>query len=596
MTTNAPAAHAPEALSSLDASFLYLERPTELLHVGALAILAATPSFEAFTATIGERLDRLPRYRQVPERPFFDLRLPVWRDDPAYDVRRHVHRTAVPAPGDERALHAVVDRLFATPLADDRPLWECHLLEGLAGGRAALLLKIHHCMIDGVSGVQVLELLTTPLAPAPAPSAAERDGASSGWLASALGAASHPLRTVERVRGALVAGGALAGTVLRPAEPFPWNGVLGGRRAVRWQQLDLDRLFAMRAAAGCKINDVALAVITGALRSIVPPVARTPGRRPCALVPVSVRSAADHLALGNRISGRLAFLPLDVSDPLERLRMIADDMRGQKAGGGLQAFDVALAAASVLPAAASPVLAWFHEQRPVVHTICTNVPGPAEPRQLAGVPILAVHPIVPLAMGIGIAFAMLSYAGGFSITVTADPALVPAIDGLPAALAAAAEELAASLGLGTAAAAPPATLTVGELMTPAVVTVAPEARLGVAWNVMRARRIRHLPVVDGAGALRGLVTHRDLLAALPSALGADAGTPASVLAFGRAEVRDVMETHLGTTTPAEPAAAAGRRMARQKIGCLLVVGPHGELVGIVTEQDFLRWAVEHMAA
>lgn len=610
----------PEALSLLDASFLYLERPTELLHVGAVALLASTPPFEALVATLAERLGGLRRYRQVPERPFLDWRLPVWRDAEDFDVRRHVQRTVLTAPGDEAALQPAIDALFARPLPADRPLWECHVIERIAEGRAAVLIKVHHCMIDGVSGVQVLDLLTGGARPPGQGSAEPRpdgreglvaragDGsrasagdswtarAGEGWLATALDAVAAPGRALGRVQEAVAAGRALAGFALGSSAPFPWNGALGSARAVRWQSFPLERLLAMRGAAGCKVNDIALAVIAGAMRALLPPAACAAGRRPRALVPVNLRHAGEHLTLGNRISGRFASLPLDVADPRERLRLIAGDMREQKAPGRVQAFDVALAVAGALPATLTPWIAHLNDQWPVVHTVCTNVPGPSEPRLLAGAPVLAIHPIVPLALGIGLGFAMLSYAGEFSIVATADPALVPEIDRLPAALAAAADELAASLGVG----APPARTantpapTVGDLMTRTVTTIAPDTRLGVVWKLMQSRRIRHLPVVDGAGCLRGLLTHRDVLAALPSSLGDD-GPQAPLLAFGWAEARDLMETHLSLATADEPAHAAGRRMAEHKIGCLPVVGARGELVGIVTETDFLHWATEHMA-
>ncbi len=597
-----------EPLSPLDASFLYLERPTERLHVGALVVLAAAPPMAAFVAALADRLGRLRRYRQVPERPRFDWHLPVWRDTPDFDVTRHVHRHALAAPGDTAAFQSTVDALFARPLPADRPLWECHLIEGGADGRAAVLIKMHHCMIDGVSGVQVLDLLTggdradqagtgTGRAPAPSGNGATHAPQPSGWLAQAIDAVTHPGRTLEHVQQTVAAGGALASLALERSARFPWNGAVGAGRAVRWQSFALDRLLALRGAAGCKVNDVALALITGALRAVLSPEQRRAGRRVRALVPVNLRQPDEHLTLGNRISGRLASLPVDVDDPRERLRLIADEMRAQKAPGRMPVFDFALALASVLPAPLAPWIVHVNDAWPVVHTVCTNVPGPSEPRWLAGERVLEIHPIVPLAAGVGLGFAMLSYAGSFSIVVTADPALVPAIDRFPAALAAAEEALAASLGVGVPAPrrAPSRVPTVADVMTPTVATVAPDARLNAVWRTMQSRRIRHLPVVDGAGCLRGLLTHRDVLAALPSSLGTD-GQGASLLAFGWAEARDLMETHLSTATPDEPAHVAGRRMAAQKIGCLPVVGTRGELVGIVTESDFLRWATDHMAA
>src|SRR5689334_5818115 len=149
-----------DRLSSLDASFLYLERSTEPLHVGAVMFLDGPVRFEDFVALLGARLQPLRRYRQRPVRPPLDLALPRWIDDPAFDVRRHVRRVELPAPGDDTELHATIDRLFATPIGRDAPLWETFLIDGIAGGRAAVLTKVHHCMIDGVSGAKVLEVMT----------------------------------------------------------------------------------------------------------------------------------------------------------------------------------------------------------------------------------------------------------------------------------------------------------------------------------------------------------------------------------------------------------------------------------------------------
>jgi CBS domain-containing protein len=465
-------------------------------------------------------------------------------------------------------------------------------------------------MIDGVSGVHVLELLTDGAGDhAEAASAANGRGAPApaadddGWLASALGAAVHPRRTLARVQEAVRAGSALAGLALAPGAAFPWNGPIGPERAVRWQTFELDHLRAMRAAAGCKINDVALAISAGALRSLLPAESRTPGRRARALVPVDVRPP-DDLTLGNRFSGRFASLPVDVADPRERLRLLGDEMQGQKKVRGVQPFDVALAVAGTLPAAVAPWVVRLNGQRPIVHTVCTNVPGPREPRRVAGVDVLAIHAVVPLAAGVGLGFAMLSYAGTFSIVATADPALVPEVDRVPDALAAAADELAVSLGIAparvpAAAAVAPAAVqaagavtTVGDLMTRAVATITPETHLNEVWSLMRSRRVRHVPVVDAGGSLCGLVSHRDVLAALPSSLGTRSGRGTGLLAFGWAEARDIMETHLSTATADEPARAAGRRMASQKIGCLPVVGARGELVGLLTETDLVRWATE----
>src|SRR5262245_38671197 len=167
-----------KTLSPLDAAFLYFETPTQPLHVGCLAVLEAPIPFDELIALFEERLLGLRRYRQRPIRPALDLGLPNWQDARDFDPRRHVRRVAVPPPGDEIALHELVDSLFAASLDPGLPLWETYLIEGLRGGRTALLFKVHHCMIDGVSGAQILEALTdasehppaaasTPLLPVP---------------------------------------------------------------------------------------------------------------------------------------------------------------------------------------------------------------------------------------------------------------------------------------------------------------------------------------------------------------------------------------------------------------------------------------------
>jgi len=331
------------------------------------------------------------------------------------------------------------------------------------------------------------------------------------------------------------------------------------------------------------VNDVVLAIIAGALaRHLeargVPPAAR----RVRAMIPVSVRRAGERLSLGNRVSAMFADLPLDVPDPVARLALIARQMREAKERGEAQAVGALLALAGTVPSAAAPhVLGLSSRWWQTANTVCTNVPGPAGPRTLCGQAVTAIHPIVPLALNIGLGFAILGYAGTVSICAAADPALVPDAGMLAGALRA------------SAAAVRPTATSVADLMTRRVVTIAPSDSLAAAWEAMRRYGIRHLPVVDARGALAGLVSHRDLLAASPSSLAFGA-FPDRVRLLARAHAADVMETHLSTARPDEAAAAAGRRMRRHRIGCLPVVDERGRLVGIVTEDDFLGWATGRM--
>jgi CBS domain-containing protein len=459
-------------------------------------------------------------------------------------------------------------------------------------------------MIDGVSGARVLDLMadpTTPLGGAePAAGAAISARARTGALAGLLDSAWSASAALGDTTRAAVAAARLAGT---SARPLPFNGRLTAARRVVWTSFPLERFLAMRGAAGCKVNDVVLAVIAGGLRRYL--LARgitLGGMRPRTLVPVSVRGADERGALGNRVSAMLATLPVDLDDPLERLRCIAHEMRTLKEQQQRQAFDLMLGLAAASPTAVGALLARSLSQFRLANLVCTNVPGSSEPRSLLGRPIAEVHPIVPLALDMGLGFAILSYGGTLSISATHDPTLVPGGERLPAALADAANELAARLGVSPGpelraarAGAPPPSLRVGDLMTREVVTIAAHASLADAWTLMSDHRIRHLPVLDRRGHLLGLISHRDLLAASQSSLSfRDERRRVQLLAWGT--VGDVMETHVSTATPEESAAVAGGRMIRHKIGCLPVVARDGHLAGIVTEEDFVRWATVHMTA
>jgi WS/DGAT/MGAT family acyltransferase len=593
-----------QRLSPLDASFLYFERPNQPLHVGCVALLERTVPFDVLTGTLAARLGALERYRQRPIRPLLDLDRPAWANDRDFDIHRHVRHLAVPPPGDDAELRALVDMLFATPIDPAHPLWEMYLIEGVAGGGAALLSKVHHCMIDGVSGAQVLEAITDaapstngPIEAISQPASRVRSGPFA-TLAAALATVVDPARIRARAREAAGAASTIASLARHRPPTLPFNGRLSDARRIVWTSFALDDLLAMRGSAGCKVNDVVLTVIAGALaryltRQRVP----LDGLHAHALVPVSVRRGEERLALGNLVSAMLPRLPLDLSDPVARLHAIASEMRALKEQGQAHAAGLILSLAGALPAPLGPLLGRLVDGHPPFNTICTNVPGPREIRYLAGSRVIEVHPIVPLFHGVGLGFAILSYASRLSITVNADPRLVPDAESLHDDLAESADELHAGLAVGVprepALAALGSRLAVGALMTREVITIAPHAPLSEAYRTMHARRIRHLPVID-EGRLVGLVTHRDLLAAAPSSLAFPEDV--RVRLMSRARAADVMETHLSTALPDEPAAEAGERMVRHKIGCLPVVEDGGRLVGIVTDEDFLRWAAEHMAA
>jgi WS/DGAT/MGAT family acyltransferase len=593
----------PRRLSPLDAAFLYFERPNQRLHVGCVALLEGPLPFDAFTRVVIERFAPVRRYHERPVRPLLDLDWPHWERDSSFDVHRHVRHVAVPAPGDEAALRELVDTLFSTPLDRHHPLWEAYLIDGLAGGRAALLWKVHHSMIDGVSGAQLVEVLADrpPDAREPAPRSGGGAQTAAAFLARlrAAAAATNPATLLATARHAAEALRMVATFVREPASTLPFNGHLSDARRIVWASFALDDFLALRGAAGCKVNDVVLAVIAGALRGyLAARRVRPDALRVRALIPVSMRGDSQRLTLGNLVSAMFVTLPVDVADPTERLRAVARETRTLKEREQAQACGLALQAVGALPAPVSAVVGRVVPETLFVNTVCTNVPGPPEARTLLGRRILEIHPIVPLFQGMGLEFAIMSYARRISICAAADPHLVSDAATIREHLLASAAELRAALAPHPGAAAAEGNgggPRVDDLMTRDVVTIRPEASLARAYAIMRARRIRHLPVLDAGGRLVGILTHRDVLAATSSSL--DVATEAArVWLLGRGRAADVMETHLSVAAADEPAATAGERMARHKIGCLPVIAPDGELVGIVTAEDFLRWATQRMAA
>lgn len=582
-------------LSPLDAAFLYFERPHQRMHVGCLALLDGPIPFDAFAGAMAERLGAIERYRQRPVRPVLDVDWPRWEEDSTFDVRRHLRHVAVPAPGGDAQLHELVDTLFATPLDRRHPLWETYLIDGLAGGRAALLCKVHHSMIDGVSGAQVLEAMSDPV-PRPT-STGVRPVATPAAEPTSLFAALRPSALYARLRDVVGAAGTLASLVLEPASTLPFNAPITDARHIAWTSFALDEFLTLRGVAGCKVNDVILAVIAGALRRyLMSRGVRPDGLRVRTLVPVSMRRAEDHMTLGNLVSAMFPRLPVDVADPVERLHAVSAEMRRLKERGQPRASGVAMQIAGMLPAPLNALLARALPEGPPLNTVCTNVPGPRDACRILGRTIVEVHPIVPLFSGMGLEFAILSYAGRLSICAAVDPHLVPEADDLPSHLHASLAELRDAIGGAPAVAAAEASAgpRVADLMSGDVIAIGPDDSLAKAYRVMRLNRIRHLPVVDHDGRLIGLVTHRDVLAASSSSLMVPAEEE-RVRLLDLARAADVMETHVSIALPVDAAAEAGERMIRHKIGCLPVVETSGRLAGIVTEEDFLRWATARMA-
>ena len=433
-----------DRLSPLDAAFLAAEDADAhvSMAIASVGIFdGAPPCLEELTDALESRLPLIPRYRQRIWRAPFDVTTPAWVDDPRFDIRRHVRHAALPSPGDDSELFALIARLMSERLDRDRPLWETWMIEGLAGGRWALLSKIHHCMVDGVGGTDLYYLLLSttddwePAPPAAAPmlTATSRrrlyaeavvDAATlpARQLELAVAAARRPRDTIRTV--ATTARGLLASAhVLLPSDPSTLQGPIGDRRAYAATVVPLGDVKDVSHRLGVTVNDVALAVVTGGFRALL-----ESRDEPChahsvrSLVPVSVRPAADQHALANKVSCMFADLPVHLSDPIDRLQHIHTELAAAKAHKEAEAGEALVELSTRQPfGLMSPLLrAAFAMPQHSLVTVTTNVPGPRDPLYLMGRPMRRLLPFVPIADRVRVGVAILSYCDEIAFGVTAD--------------------------------------------------------------------------------------------------------------------------------------------------------------------------------
>jgi len=442
-------------MSSRDAGFLYLERPNALLHIGCVATVAGNLDREALIARVQARLPRMRRYAQRATPVPFALGHPTWEDDPHFAVRDHIHRWAIPSPGGETELVETVATLLTQPLERDRPLWEMHVLEGLHDGRSALFQKVHHCMVDGLAGAQLLEALldSSPVAaageaaaPAPAPpipAAPERAGravSDAVWrqlrfAGNALGALRAPSTVREAAARMRAAAWSAVHLAVDDLPEMPWNGPVGKARRLSFTRLPLAAVRAVRKREGATVNDVVLCALAGGLRHyLLANGITTRSLELIALVPVSLRDARAAEALGNRISAMLVPLCIDVSEELPRLaatRVITDRLKHDAAWTGI---DALLSALDEAPAPLVAMLGSGLRLGRLANLVATNVPGPRETRWLCGRQVEALFPIVPIVDGIGLGIAVFSYDGWLHVGLNADAELIPDLDKLAAGI------------------------------------------------------------------------------------------------------------------------------------------------------------------
>jgi diacylglycerol O-acyltransferase / wax synthase len=435
-----------DRLSALDVSFLYLEEPTTPMHVGGLATFQPPEEgfdYERLVSLIEQRIGQVPRYRQkiksVPGR----LANPVWVDDPDFDVTFHVRRSALPRPGSEAQLRELVGRLMSRRLDRSRPLWEMYLVEGLEGGRTAIITKTHHAMVDGISAVDIgqviLDVTPTPREvpdelwmPQPEP------GAAGLFVDAVSDVIRRPTAVLDIVRMGLMDVRATASRVLgtvgglaaaarvaaRPAPVSPLNLTIGEQRRIGLARTELDDYKRVRKAHGGTVNDVVLATVAGALRGwlLSRGEAVTGATSVRAMVPVSVRATDERSTLGNRISSYLVDLPVGEPNPVVRLSQVSFAMKAHKDSGQSVGADAIVALSGFAPPTLHALAAQVANSmtRRLFNVVVTNVPGPQFPLYAAGAQMLDMFPVVPLAKGQAISIGLTSYNGGVFYGLNAD--------------------------------------------------------------------------------------------------------------------------------------------------------------------------------
>jgi diacylglycerol O-acyltransferase / wax synthase len=453
-----------DRLSAVDASFLAQEGPNSHMHVGGVVICEGPPpAYDAFLTHIRSRLHLVPRYRQKLAVPPLETGRPLWVDDARFNLEYHVRNTALPHPGSEQQLRALVARIYSQQLDRSKPLWEMWLVQGLEGDRFALISKNHHSLVDGIAGMDlvtaVFDLAADPApaphegmpwSPQPDPSPAQLAARGLKGIArlplraagSALAAAGHPTAALEVAREAVEGIGELAWAALNPAPATPLNVPIGPHRRVAFVRTDLADFKRVKNALGGTVNDVVLTVVTGALRSwLRSRGVRTEGLELRALVPVSIRTEEQHGHMGNRIAAMRGPLPVYVEDPVARLRVVRDAMEGLKSSKQAVGAEVLAGIQSLAPPTIFAQASRINFSTRLFNLLVTNVPGPQFPLYILGRRLQDLFPVAFLPGNHALAIAVISYDGGMDFGLLGDYDAMEDLDAVAGALRAALAEL-----------------------------------------------------------------------------------------------------------------------------------------------------------
>jgi diacylglycerol O-acyltransferase / wax synthase len=452
-----------DQLTSIDASFLTNETDSSHMHVGAVLIFEGPPpGYDDLLEHIRARLHLVPRFRQKLAFPPLESGRPFWVDDPSFNLEYHVRHSALPAPGSEEQLTRTAARIYSQQLDRTKPLWELWLVQGLERKRFALVSKTHHALVDGVSGVDIATVLFD-VKPVPEPVEAEHEwiphpepSGASLLARSVEGLAATPLRVARRLESAVFhprpavrdvvegaeAVGEVAWALANPAPEVPLNTEIGSHRRFEWVRADLATFKRIKNALGGTVNDVVLAVVTGALRRWLHSRGiRTEGLELRALVPVSIRAEDERGRLGNRIAAVRGPLPVYIADPVRRLDAVREAMGDVKSSKQALGAEVISRFNDFAPPTLLAQASRLNFSTRLFNLIVTNVPGPQIPLYMLGRELEDVFPVAFLPENHALAIAIISYNGRINFGLLADYDALDDVAEIASGIADAIEEL-----------------------------------------------------------------------------------------------------------------------------------------------------------
>jgi len=440
-------------LSAQDAAFFYNDTEEAPMNIGSVAVFQGEISYERLVENLEQKMHLCPRYRQRVIPAPMNLHHPTWEFDCQFDIRNHIIPMRLDPPGSDDQLRELAGRVFQGRLSRDKPLWEIHLVHGLEGDRSALVSKVHHCLVDGVSGIEllmmVLDVSPDPPPPTPPPGPYEPPAMPdtvTRFFDAVFDRLADGLKTTADIQKALLntvdnpASVRSLSRALETALPYfavpsqraPFNGSFSGERKVAWSEYDFAEVRAIRKACGATVNDVVLAVLGGALSRYYEAHGQTTeGQVARVLIPVNLRREDEQGGLGNRISMILVEVPLGLRSPVERLNAIRERTERMKRDHVADGMGLVADSIGSLP----PMLQALFGALPtppntVANMVCTNVPGPMIPLYSLGHLLEAHYPLMPIAWEMGVGCAVTSYNQKLYFGLVADAKAAPDVERL----------------------------------------------------------------------------------------------------------------------------------------------------------------------